>query len=174
MGGHSGPFRPMAALYLILLALASIVTAVCPCGFQATNPNNDTETWLFTEMLETDFTKLHDVSQSKAWERQEFNVSAKDGRGLYGKQFKISNVQPRPGSLVEGDFKAPPNGAGLELRVNSSMYNEAVAGAEVDSKRLDLQWGSYRAGMKVTDTIGTCAAFFWVSVSLHPVLLIDS
>lgn len=54
---------------------------------------------------------------------------------------------------------------GLALVVSGELRNETVLGAEMDSKRLDLHWGSFRAGMKVSDVNGTCAAFFWVSPS---------
>ncbi|KAK3692663.1 concanavalin A-like lectin/glucanase domain-containing protein [Podospora appendiculata] len=36
-----------------------------------------------------------------------------------------------------------------------------VSGAEVDSSRLDLSYGTFRALMKMSSVPGTCAAFFW-------------
>ncbi|KAL2164094.1 hypothetical protein VTH06DRAFT_3308 [Thermothelomyces fergusii] len=33
--------------------------------------------------------------------------------------------------------------------------------AELDTRRLDMMWGTFRAMMKVSPVAGTCAAFFW-------------
>jgi hypothetical protein len=115
-------------------------------------------------MLETDFGTVQDMASTVDWVRQEYNVSAEDGRGEHGKAFRSTNVEPRLESSVEGDGGAGDVGkAVLQLKVGASLGDGAVPAAEVDSARLDLHWGSFRTGMKVTSTNGTCAAFFWVS-----------
>jgi hypothetical protein len=48
--------------------------------------------------------------------------------------------------------------------VKSDLVDGMVPVAELDTRRLDLFYGTFRASMKVTSVPGTCAAFFWVSV----------
>ncbi|PHH84970.1 hypothetical protein CDD83_1103 [Cordyceps sp. RAO-2017] len=105
--------------------------------------------------VETDFTKTGDVLDERDWVRQQFNVSAKAGRGRYGKTFSVSNISPH------GSARLGVAEQGIELRVNGAPKNDAVPGAEMDSARVDMHWGSYRAGLKLTAVRGTCAAFFW-------------
>lgn len=52
--------------------------------------------------------------------------------------------------------------AGLELFVRKlGSDTEHISVAEVDSRRTDMRYGSFRAGIKATDVDGTCGAFFW-------------
>jgi hypothetical protein len=76
--------------------------------------------------------------------------------------FAVGNVR-----VVE---KGGGGEAGLELVVRSEMVDGMVSVAELDTERLDLRWGTFRAVMKVSGVRGTCAAFFWVSCE-HTVLL---
>ena len=146
---------------LLLFGLQLAETS-CDCGYTTSNPWNN-ETWLFTELLETDFTKLDYIQQEPDWRSQSFHVSAETGRGEYGKIFLPQNVVARPELGVGGQRLNDEVDAGLEFIVSSSTVNDSIIGAEVDSMRLDLHYGSYRAGMRVPRTNGTCAAFFWVS-----------
>ena len=121
------------------------------------------------DLLETDFTHVKDISQNPDWIRQQFNVTAEIGRGEYGKSFMPENVESRPVNQI--NTKAvPPEVPGLDLIVGTGKGNNAVPAGEIDTKRLDLHWGSYRAGMKLTNVNGTCAAFFWVGSCRHYVL----
>ncbi|CAH0016565.1 unnamed protein product [Clonostachys rhizophaga] len=148
-------------LFRLLSGLATIalVTADCECGYRARNSTHHGEEWMFTEALETDFSDIHDLSGNTDWIRQGFNVSAEDGRGGFGKSFKPSNVEARPAS--GGSIDGNANDAGVALRVSSTIEDNLVLSAELDSSRLDLHWGSYRASMKLPQVPGTCAAFFW-------------
>lgn len=137
---------------VLLIASARLITSRCECGYSVGDADNQ-EALLFTDHLETDFNQASDISKSNQWLAQQFDVSAEDGRGTYGKRFMPSNVVTQP-SL---------DGTGLGLRVGSDIQHGAVPAAEIDTRRLDLRWGSYRAGMKLTAVNGTCAAFFWVS-----------
>ena len=151
-------------LAFLLSNLAPLAQASCECGFTTANPYNNSETWLFLEMLETDFGALRGMASNTDWVRQEYNVSAEDGRGEHGKAFMANNVEPGPQSSTGEDDNSDNLGrAVLQLKVGASLSDDAVPVAEVDSARLDLHWGSFRTGMKVTSTNGTCAAFFWVS-----------
>ncbi|KIL84720.1 hypothetical protein FAVG1_11947 [Fusarium avenaceum] len=145
-------------LFLVsLLAIALLVSAECECGYEIGNNEGDGFS-LFMDRLETDFGQLHDLSQSHDWVAQQFTVSAKDGRGNYSKAFTPANVYiPGGESQDQSD-----HGDGLQLRVSSDIGEDnKVPASEVDTARLDLHWGSFRAGMKLTETKGTCSAFFW-------------
>lgn len=151
-------FPVMILLLVPLLAIALLVSAECECGYEIGNNEGDGFS-LFMDRLETDFNQLHDLSQSHDWVAQQFTVSAKDGRGNYSKAFTPANVYiPGGESQDQSD-----HGDGLQLRVSSDIGKDnKVPASEVDTARLDLHWGSFRAGMKLTETKGTCSAFFWV------------
>lgn len=159
----------MLTLLLLLSAVAGLGAAKCECGYSvqpidSSNTTDASRPWIFTDGIETDFTKTHrKLGADMGWIPQEFNVSAKDGRGPYGRAFVVDNVVPRGGS---GEGLDDEKGQGLELVVGDTLEAEAVTVAEIDTARLDLHWGSYRAGMKVTNVNGTCAAFFWVSSTI--------
>ncbi|KAH8169612.1 glycosyl hydrolases family 16 domain-containing protein [Sarocladium implicatum] len=145
----------MNLLFLVFLAVG--IAAHCECGYSVRSHDHP-EPLLFTDAIESDFTKLNKLDgHNNEWTPQQFNVTAKDGRGLYGKTFLPENVVGSP----RGESPAAAENAGLELMVASGLRDGSISGAEIDSKRLDLHWGSFRAGMKVTDVNGTCAAFFW-------------
>ncbi|CAM1502820.1 Fc.00g075960.m01.CDS01 [Cosmosporella sp. VM-42] len=149
----------MALLLLLLAIVPRIASSLCECGYTAKLPHHQ-QLVVFMDLLETDFTHVKDISRNPDWMRQQFNVTAEAGRGNYGKAFMPNNIESRPTTTATAKTAAPQD-AGLGLIVGSVIRNNVVPAAEIDTKRLDLQWGSYRAGMKVTDINGTCAAFFW-------------
>ncbi len=52
---------------------------------------------------------------------------------------------------------------GLQLIVSGGIpSNGYVQVAEVDSSRVDMFYGSYRASMKVPAIPGTCTSVYWV------------
>lgn len=138
----------------LVLSLSHLVLGQCECGYTAHDPNDNETYWVFNDILETDFTLSQNIALDTAWIRQEYNVTAEDGRGTHGKAFQSDNVHTVPGE----DGKE----ASLELVVGSNLLAGAVPAAEMDSTREDLHWGSYRAGIKMTSVSGTCGAFFWV------------
>ncbi|PFH59753.1 hypothetical protein XA68_11934 [Ophiocordyceps unilateralis] len=142
--------------FLVLVSLTPrLVAALCECGFAVKGTDDGHGPWLFTNVLESDFTKGVKVSENKDWVRQQFNVSAKAGRGRYGKSFSLDNI------LSHDPTVRSQGASALQLRVGSMLNKDAVTAAEMDSARNDLHWGSYRAGMKLTAVNGTCSAFFW-------------
>lgn len=160
---------------ILLLALVPrLVTADCECGFvthaqkQARNSSAPGQLF-FTNMMESKFSELKDISLDSTWKRQQYNVSARAGRGEYGKTFAVDNVYSIP-VTSDGDSQSDSNSNsnsnsgndGIALVVGSSLANDSVPVAELDSARSDMAFGSYRAGMKLTAVNGTCAAFFWV------------
>lgn len=152
--------RRVTLLILTALFLTRSVFGHCECGYSVRDQGAKDATWIFTDIIESDFKESKDISRNSDWMRQQFNVSAKAGRGEYGKAFIPSNI---------GIFAPPSSGngqrpeqSGLKLRVGSDIANGAVSGAEMDTTRQDIYHGSFRTGMKLTRTNGTCAAFFWV------------
>ncbi len=150
-------------LFSFLLYTLPLVLADCECGYLSTinstssgSSNNDHV--LFTDLIETDFTRLPNTTnliQHPDWAPQAFNLTRQKARGDYGEMFAVENVQHG-------------GGMGQDLQLVVRGVNELVGGmvgvAELDTRRLDLWWGSFRASMKVSAVGGTCAAFFWVSV----------
>ncbi|XEV05592.1 hypothetical protein FSHL1_010879 [Fusarium sambucinum] len=146
----------MIASLCALAAVLSLVTGTCDCGYSIQDPKGE-GVIVFMDRLETDFGQLQTISQSHDWVAQKFTVSAEDGRGNYSKAFEPTNVAIQA-THPQGH---PDLGHGVELRVGSTISNDTIPGSEIDTKRMDLHWGSFRAGMKLTDVKGTCAAFFW-------------
>lgn len=147
---------------LLLLALARFCHGVCECGYSIPDPDDEERLYTFTEVLETDFTKMDDMAQNTDWQRMAFNVSAEAGRGEYGKMFKTANIDVRREGSEEDDETPHTAVTEVELRVDSDPVDGHITGAELDTARLDMHWGSFRVGMRTTGINGTCAAFFWV------------
>ena len=178
-------------LLLVLALLTPLTLADCECGYLATittststNPipaNTTTFNTLFTDLLETDFTRLPlpppDPSNPSAyvnpfytteWAPQAFNLTAERARGTYGEMFDPSNVRLAPREEGAANKKGGAGGDGVQLVVKGRgrLVDGMVPVAELDTRRLDVGVGSFRASMKVPAVAGTCAAFFWVSFRL--------
>lgn len=161
----SGVFNVHLVLSIItFLLLARLVCADCECGYSATI---NSVTYVFTDLIESDFLHLSNISYDTDWVRQGYNVTAHISRGTYGTSFQPENIISNPlldihswaGQTVYGEGEP-----GLELHVHGGIpINGYVPTSEMDSSRADLLWGTYRAAMKLTDVPGTCGAFFWVS-----------
>ena len=82
----------------------------------------------------------------------------------FGKDAQVGNVNTNPLKDVNSWTGAAENGgdAGLQLWVRGDHSQGYVHGAEVVSVRDDAVYGSYRVGMKMAATSGTCGSFFWV------------
>ncbi|KAL6695284.1 glycoside hydrolase family 16 protein [Trichoderma pleuroticola] len=156
-------------LALVVVLMSCLVAADCECGFITQSSGNQTRNGtgsgdehgqlFFTNMMESKFFEMRDISRDGTWRRQQYNVSARAGRGEYGKSFALDNVYTT--AAREGESDNSNGGDGVGLVVGSTVVNEAIPVAELDSARNDLHYGSYRAGMKLTAVNGTCAAFFW-------------
>jgi hypothetical protein len=115
--------------------------------------------------MESDF--LHtktDNMTAVGWRPQEYNMSAKAARGPFGKQFVVENVETNP--LKDSDSWSGESDhggdAGLQLWVRGDHAHGFVSGSEMASVRDDALYGSYRVGMKLSGSNGTCGAFFYV------------
>ncbi|EQB55059.1 hypothetical protein GCG54_00006227 [Colletotrichum gloeosporioides] len=150
--------RNIAAIRVAMAGLlAPIAQAACECGYAA-NITGTVE--VFTDLIETDFTKVKDIRNNTDWVRQDFNKTNANARGPLGEKFIPTNVATSY-NAGSGSFASTKMDAGLQLLVESETVDGLVPGAEIDSARNDLQYGSFRAMMKVPDVPGTCAAFFW-------------
>lgn len=142
--------------------------AACECGYSL-NSTNDAQHAVFTELLENDF--LHSSSASidlshYGWRPQVYNMSANDSRGPYGKHFGLDNVVTNPfrsANVWSGDA-AHGGDAGLELWVRGDHSGGYASGAEMATVRNDTLLGSFRVGMKLSNSSGTCGAFFFVNL----------
>ncbi|KAK4639390.1 hypothetical protein QC761_707855 [Podospora bellae-mahoneyi] len=153
---------------LSLLILTPLALADCECGYLSTigellpnshAPSHQQHHALFTDLIESDFTKLVPEGEGEAtisantdWVRQAFNLSDQRARGKYGEMFAVENVDA---AGKEEEDK------GLKLVVRGSVVEDMVPVAEIDTRRLDMYWGTFRASMKMTKERGTCSAFFW-------------
>ena len=134
------------------------VRADCECGYTVNSA-------LYTDLIETDFLHLTNITTDTDWQPQNYTVTPEDARGPYGKNASITNVVVNPLNSQYDWAGDGVNGgdAGLQLLVRGGVPQDGlVPMAEVASARTDVFFGSFRAGMKVTGTPGTCGAFFWV------------
>ncbi|KAK0621479.1 glycoside hydrolase, family 16 [Bombardia bombarda] len=138
---------------LFLILFPAVVLADCECGYSL---DVDTHQYVFTDLVESNFARLRDISRDTDWARQAFNLTKDKARGDYGEMFAVDNIAANPSS--DGGEGVT---AGLQLVVRNQLVDGMVPVAEIDTERLDLYWGTFRASIKVTDVPGTCAAFFW-------------
>ncbi|KAK3494479.1 concanavalin A-like lectin/glucanase domain-containing protein [Neurospora hispaniola] len=141
-------------LLVIALALSGQVLADCECGYQSDNLDSIYQN-VFTDLIETNFARMPDISTNTDWLRQEFNVTKAKARGEYGEMFYIKD------DVEYVDNIGNRASDGLQLIVRQDLIDGMVPVAEVDTARLDLSYGTFRASMKLTTIPGTCAAFFW-------------
>ena len=150
--------------YPILAGLVSPAKADCECGY-ALPGDRDNFGHVFTDLLESDFVHVGKVNEDAGWLPQEFNVTAHTARGVFGQSFVVDNVVTNPINDRKSWSGPGRSGgdAGLHFVVENAPNDDMVRGAEIATDRLDLSYGSYRAGIKITNVPGTCSAFFWVS-----------
>lgn len=141
------------------LLLATLVRSDCECGYTV----NST---LYTDLIESDFLHLHNITGDTDWQAQNYTVSSKLSRGPYGKNASTDNVVANPLKSRYNWAGDGVNGgdAGLQLIVRGGTPDKGghIPMAEMVTARDDILYGSFRAGMKITNVNGTCGAFFWV------------
>lgn len=141
-----------------------LANAACECGYSV-NSTSDPSYAVFTELVENDF--LHTSTEDfheVGWAPQVYNVTAQNARGPYGKSMELENVIANPlknSKAWSGESKFGGD-AGLELWVRGQHQDGLVSGAELVSLRNDSLLGSFRVGMKLSNSSGTCGAFFFV------------
>ncbi len=152
----------------ILYLLPRLTSAACECGYTVNNT-------LYTELIESDFLHLTNITNNSDWQAQNYTVTSALARGPYGKNATLGNVVANPlrsqydwaGEGVEG------GDAGLQLfvRGGETQPGALIPMAELATIRDDILYGSFRAGLRATNVSGTCGAFFWVTLLSLPVRL---
>lgn len=153
----------VGAMPWLILAISQLTNAACECGYSVNSTTSDNFA-SFTDLMENDF--LHTVVDNiteAGWRPQEYNITAKAARGPYGKEFVIGNVESNPLKDKFSWSGDSENGGdpGLRLWVRGDHSKGLVSGAEMATVRNDALYGSFRVGMKLSGTSGTCGAFFW-------------
>jgi hypothetical protein len=78
---------------ILVGSLGKRVNADCECGYsQSINGTS----YVFTDLLESDFLHLANISLDTGWRRQGFNVTPAVSRGPYGESLQISQVISNP------------------------------------------------------------------------------
>ncbi|KAJ4413587.1 hypothetical protein N0V82_008448 [Gnomoniopsis sp. IMI 355080] len=156
--------RPTISSGLLALVALSpqLAKADCECGYRVTIPSNGTNTtltepdssisqqYILTDLLETNFANISDVSKNTDWIRQAFNKTAEQSAGTYGEMMAVDNIESVLGTGLE-----------ITLRGESDLVEGMVQGGEIDSARTDMLYGTFRSSMKLTGVSGTVSAFFF-------------
>ncbi|KAF2225735.1 concanavalin A-like lectin/glucanase domain-containing protein [Elsinoe ampelina] len=169
----------------LLISLAAKAYSACDCGYSvpmSTSPGigtSQSSQQIFTEAIETDFLHVYALPnyttsnteriETFGWQAQAFNVSAADARGPYGKAAQVENVIVNP---IRNEYDWGGDGVnggdpGLQLwardKNNLILTGDdlSVRTSEIAVLRDDMLYGSFRVGIKMSSTPGTCAAFFW-------------
>ncbi|KAI9816885.1 MAG: hypothetical protein M1827_001530 [Pycnora praestabilis] len=155
--------RALSILSFFALLGPIFVSANCQCGYSV-NATSSPDHTIYTDLLESDFLHLQNITWDTDWVPQAYNVSAADARGPYGKLAELSNVIANP---IKDNYSYTGDGTlggdpGLQLYVRGGNPSSGlVPMAEIATKREDMFYGSYRVAMKLTSISGTCGAFFW-------------
>jgi hypothetical protein len=160
---------PTHALLTTLLLFTQYTNAFtnpqkCLCGFSV-NSTNDAQHQVFTDYLETDFTR----NTVDGWRPQDFNVTSKEARGPFGKQASPDNVVTSQQGLqlwvrpaIQTEWNVTYENGTVEV-----VKDRVVPMSEVDTERIDMLYGSFRVRAKLSGVNGTCGAFFWVCILLR-------
>ncbi|PBP25295.1 glycoside hydrolase, family 16 [Diplocarpon rosae] len=136
------------------------------------NTNTDTQAvsrivatpFVWTDLLETDFLHLDEISKDTDWSLQNYSVSAQADRGPFGMRFLLEDVELNRIPDLTNWTGPGENGGdpGLQLSVQAGVSQDGFTScAQMNSVRDDMLWGSYRALLKLPLVSGTCSAFFW-------------
>ncbi|KAL9007571.1 MAG: hypothetical protein Q9173_007191, partial [Seirophora scorigena] len=157
--GAKMPLSWTSGVTLISLSVPQLVSAACECGYSTHAINTNTNK-VYTDVLESDFLRLRDFNAQSDWDRQVWDIPAV-GSAKWGKNMTAGNVRMNPGPpAAEGSVEGGE--PGLQLWVSSGApEGGSVPGGEVATRRRDMLYGSFRAGIKYTGESGTCGAFFW-------------
>lgn len=144
------------------LALARFTVADCECGYMV-KKTDTADPIVLTDLLESDFTTLKNIKKDRDWAVQDWKIDAEASRGDYGRITEPRNAISNPGKDLKTSSEGINGGLpGIDLYVRALEEGaEHVSVGEIDSRRSDMLWGSYRAGLKITGVNGTCGAFFW-------------
>lgn len=150
---------PSLLAFCLSVLLPTLVRANCECGYTVRST-------LYTELLETDFLHLTNITNNTDWLPQKYQITPALARGPFGKDASPSNVVSNP---LANKYDWAGNGikggdAGLQLIVKGGEPPQGgmIPMAEIVTNRTDFLYGSFRVGMRMTAVNGTCGGFFWV------------
>src|SRR5438045_5434188 len=115
----------IAVTSVLLCCAPRLARCDCECGYVSVI--NGTS-YLFTDLLESDFRHIRNISLDTDWSRQEYNVTAAVARGPFGESPRVSQVISNPllnktaisgPSLLGGD-------AGLQLVVPRGIPSDGL------------------------------------------------
>jgi hypothetical protein len=79
------PFTRLVFLLIWLVSFCYIASAYCECGYTMSVPSGSAQTsYIFTDIVESDFIHLNDIATDTDWKRQNYTVSRESARGPYG------------------------------------------------------------------------------------------
>jgi hypothetical protein len=160
-------------LHIVLICIfwlrSSTTLAACECGYRVHYGGTATQyarTVLYTDAIHVNFRALHDLSDSKDWKIKYVRFNYEPNSGRYGKRVAKENIVPNPvrDSSLGWDSPSVQGAgvdAGLQLIVRGQLTDNLVSTAQIQSRREDIQFGSFRSYMKTTRISGTCASHFW-------------
>ncbi|KAF3923332.1 Beta-glucanase [Orbilia brochopaga] len=148
-----------------LLSLAPLAYSSCECGYSV-NATSAVEHAVFTDLLESDFTKIKDFSADTDWQPQVWDLNPEAALGPYGRAVRLQAVIPNPAVNLSTNSTGIYGGhAGLNLLVphDYTLINglKYLIGAELDTARTDMFYGTFRIGYRTTRWPGTCFGFYW-------------
>lgn len=148
----------LAPFAFCTLLFTTLARADCNCGYTVGST-------LFTDLVESDFLHQQNITADTDWQAQDYTVSPELARGPYGKNASSVNIVANPLKSKYDWAGDGTNGgeAGLQLIVRGGTPDKGglIPMAELVTSRDDVLYGSFRAGMKITNVNGTCGAFFW-------------
>lgn len=139
------------------------VTAMCECGYSVNSTSYQHE--VFTDLIESDFLTIQDILHDMDWQVQEYVTPNGTDACPFGMNMTGTNIVSNP--LQDNSTLSSPSklggDAGLQLWVRGGIPSkELVPSAEMRTVRSDLNYGSFRAVVKLTPVNGTCSAVFSV------------
>ncbi|KAK6345191.1 hypothetical protein TWF718_007117 [Orbilia javanica] len=152
-------------ILLSLLRLVSPVDAACECGYSV-NSTSDPQHAVFTDLLESDFTKIKNFQDDTDWQPQVWELDPKAALGPYGRATRLESIIPNPAVNISVNSRGIYGGhSGLNLLVPKDYTvikgEKYLIGAELDSTRNDMFYGTFRIGYRTTKWAGTCFGFYW-------------
>ncbi|KAK6543095.1 hypothetical protein TWF694_007018 [Orbilia ellipsospora] len=152
-------------LFALTIWFVSPVSSSCECGYSV-NSTSDPEYAVFTDLLESDFTKIKNFQDDFDWRPQVWQLNPVAALGPYGRATRLETIVPNPAiNLIVNDTGIYGGQAGLNLFVphNYTLIDgqQYLLGAELDSTRNDMFYGTFRIGYRTTKFPGTCFGFYW-------------
>jgi len=110
-------------LLRMICFLATPVLSLCECGY--TSPiGTSANTFVFTDLIESDFLHIKNVSLDTDWRRQNFSVTAEAARGPYGYVLLFVHSVPFPASNPHSIFSLNHHSASsLYLKLTLILYS---------------------------------------------------